>query len=102
MTSYLSHSQCELWGKCPKAYFLTKIEGAPQAPSESLILGSAVHEAFEADGREIMEHGAGRNLAEMWRVFKSALEARIESDDPTRLIGDETYDDIAGKGEAII
>lgn len=59
---HLSHSTCELWSKCPKAYQLQKIERAPQAPSEALILGDACHSAFEADESRL--RGSAHGLAD--------------------------------------
>ncbi len=58
MNRTLSHSTIEMFNGCPQRYFLTKIARVPQAPSEHLILGDAVHQAIQADGERIRDHRA--------------------------------------------
>src|SRR5260221_1304321 len=77
---YLSHSQCEMVSQCMRRYFLTKIEGAPQAPSESLILGSSIHTALEADGLDLMTGYSPLPIEALWSHFLNAPGNTIADD----------------------
>lgn len=102
MGNYLSHSQTETWTQCRKRWFLQKVEGAPQAPSEALILGTAVHAAIEADGRRIMTGETPANIDVLWCDFVGALDEALRNDDPAGLIVDESYADMKDKGDAML
>lgn len=84
----LSHSQIETWESCPRKWRLQKIDRVPQAPSEHLMFGDAIHQAIQADGERLM---AGKSaLPELGLVarFHVALEKRWHQDDPTGMLAD--------------
>lgn len=98
---HLSHSSCEAWAQCRRRWYLQKIEGAPQAPSEALILGTAVHAVIEDDGRELMNgHDSNDLRLHVW--LDGALEDALAKDDPHGLISAEQRRDMRAKGHAII
>lgn len=99
---HLSHSQCETWSQCPLRWHLQRDEGVPQAPSEALILGDAIHQALEADGRAIMRSGKGYTLLTLQGSFEVALEERLEQDDPDGLIPLARVVEMKHKGGAIL
>lgn len=83
----LSHSQLETWGQCPRRWYLTKVAHVPEAPSEHLALGSALHSVLEADGNRKMEgHAEGYPLHEMAEAFEALLEHEMETRDPLGLL----------------
>ena len=98
---YLSHSQCEMVSQCMRRYFLTKIEGAPQAPSESLILGSSIHTALEADGLDLMTGYSPLPIEALWSHFLNALGNHMADDDPSGLLAQQ-LPEIREKGRAIL
>jgi hypothetical protein len=102
VANYLSHSQCSTWEQCPRRWQLEKIERAPRAPSEALILGDAIHQALEADGRALMEDGKGLDLYALSSVFEEALGRRLDSDDPWGLLSGAQHNDMEAKGRAIL
>lgn len=98
---YLSHSQMETWGQCRRRWFLQKIEGAPQAPSEALIVGTAVHSVIEEDGRDLMR-GAVANDAQLQERLENELTRTLATDDPAALISPDAAHDMWQRGRAII
>jgi hypothetical protein len=102
MANYLSHSQCETWAQCPRRWQLTKIERAPQAPAEALILGDAIHQTLEQDGIRRIFDGSPLPLANLLDIFTAALDARIDADDPDELLSYDTTCAMYAKGNAIL
>lgn len=84
----LSHSQIETWDGCPRKWRLQKIDRVPQAPSEHLIFGDAVHQALEADGERLMAGKSALPELALIGIFSTALEQRAQQDDPDGLLLD--------------
>ena len=82
----ISHSQLETWGQCPRRYRLSRIDRVPQAPSDNLIFGDAIHQAIEMDGKRLMDGKPGLSVTALAGVFEAALEYRAAKDDPTGLL----------------
>lgn len=82
----LSHSQMELFHQCPRRWRLTKLDRVPQAPSEALLIGDALHQAVEADGRAWMARQEHIALADLQDIAAAALRTRLERDDPQELL----------------
>ena len=99
---YLSHSQCETISQCPRRWYLQKAEGAPQAPSEALILGAAVHTCLEHAGTAIMEGQTPPTLDDLIDDFADALTIAIADDDPQHMLSVPTLSDMRAKGIAIL
>lgn len=79
---YLSHSRMEAWQQCPRKFDLINLRKVKQAPSESLIIGDAVHQAIERDGRFYMAHGEHLSTDEIRTVAADAVTERTFRDDP--------------------
>lgn len=90
MNRSLSHSQVETFTACPRRWQLTKLDRVPQAPSEHLILGDAVHQAIEQDGRKMLAGMPPLPLPLLVKTFRDALYERMRRDDPQGLLSAET------------
>lgn len=101
MAQSLSHSKIELFARCERQYQLERVERVERAPSEALIIGDAVHQAIEYDGREYIKHGGRIALPELEAVYVSALVERWRKDDPRRLL-EPALDDMEARGLALI
>ena len=102
-TLALSHSQVEMFGQCPRRWWLLKRAGVRRAPSESLILGLAVHAAIEADLRARL---AGEvyplDAATLDAALAEAFTALYEEEDPTDLIAPERRMLLQAQGRAVL
>ncbi len=85
-TLTLSHSQLESFEQCPSKWYLQKIARMPQAPSDALILGDAVHQSIEADGRRRVFTQSGLTMEAMGAIFTRTLETRLAKDDQWGLL----------------
>ena len=82
----LSHSQMELFEQCERRWQLTKALKVRQAPAEALILGDALHQAIEADGRAALRRERRHGLPQLIATFSVALGQRLQMDDPLHLL----------------
>lgn len=99
----LSHSQLETWSQCPRRWYLTKVARVPQAPSESLALGTALHSTLEADlNLELDGSREGHPLAILSEAFEAILWAELEERDPLHLISMETRNTLHARGMAML
>ncbi len=80
----LSHSQIESFAACPRKWYHQKLDKVPQAFSDALVLGSAVHAAIEADGVKIAAGLPRLPLNALTMTFRQALNAEIAKADPFR------------------
>ncbi|MFF9088426.1 RecB family exonuclease [Streptomyces sp. NPDC014991] len=70
LPAHLSHSSRETLERCAKAYFLTRVARAPQAPALWLVGGSAVHEATEHyDLMSVVGNGDVFPAGQVWEVY---------------------------------
>ncbi len=92
MLDHLSHSQIETWQQCPRRWQLTKLDQVPQAPSEHLIFGDAIHQALEADGRSWIEHRIHLPFGRLVALFSDALDRCLAAVDPRCLLAGKTPD----------
>lgn len=99
----LSHSQLETWGQCPRRWYLTKVAKVPQAPSEHLALGSALHSMLEADGNHKLEgHPEGHTLHLLAEMFEALLSVELETRDPLGLLAEEVRATLLPRGLAML
>lgn len=82
----LSHSQMDTFEQCERRWQLTKVLKVRQAPAEALILGDAIHQAIEADGRAALRRERRFGLPQLIATFSVALGQRLQLDDPQHLL----------------
>lgn len=85
-TLWLSHSQLETFEQCARRWELQKVRRVKQAPSEALVLGDAVHQAIETDGRAAIAGERRLGIPELVSLFSASLSVRLVADDPHKLL----------------
>lgn len=98
----LSHSQVEVFGQCPRRWWLLKRAGVRRAPSESLILGLATHAAIEADLRASLAGEAPLPAGALDGPLTEAFAALYAEEDPTGLIAPERRELLLAQGRAVL
>jgi putative RecB family exonuclease len=74
---HLSYSTLNQWERCPKAFQLQKIVGAPQKPAVYFAGGTAVHKATEA-----LDGGVGTEPAQLFEhYFYQEVASLMEAND---------------------
>ncbi|HEX6798316.1 MAG TPA: PD-(D/E)XK nuclease family protein [Ktedonobacterales bacterium] len=102
-TLALSHSQVETFSQCPRRWWLLKRAGVRRAPSESLILGLAVHTAIEVDLRARLEGEAHpMAAATLDAPLAAAFAALYAEEDPTGLIAPDRRELLQEQGRAVL
>src|SRR5260221_10695827 len=79
----------ETWGQCQRRWKHQKLDRVPQAPSEHLIFGDAIHQAIEADGVRLAAGKSGLPHTALAGIFNLALEKRCQDEDPDGLLADK-------------
>src|SRR5579859_6411699 len=97
----LSHSQMDTFCQCPRRWYLTKIARVPQAPSEHLVFGTAIHAAIEEDGRRIAAGRLALPLTYLLATFSAALERECVQVDPHGLLA-ATIPELRVRGIAVL
>lgn len=98
----LSHSQAETWQACPRRWQLTKLDKVPQAPSEALILGSAVHAAIEQDGIRATRREPRMPASLLDLVFRDALNKESIAADPRGMLAPFQRTAMLKRGQAML
>ncbi len=98
----LSHSQAEMWASCPRKWALAKLDKVPQAPSEALILGSAVHAAIEQDGIRAARREPRLPASALDLVFRDALRAEMLGTDPRGMLAPHQRTAMLCRGQAML
>ncbi len=98
----LSHSQVEVFGQCPRRWWLLKRAEVRRAPSESLILGLAVHAAIEADLRVRLAGEPSLPAGALDAPLTEAFAALFAEEDPTWLIAPERRELLPVQGRAVL
>lgn len=98
----LSHSQLETWEQCPARWFHQKIMRYPQAPSDALILGDAVHGAIEEDGKLRRLGVGGWTQGALYGAFVARLDERLAHDDSHELLSAAKRHEMRLRGQAML
>jgi len=99
---WLSHSQIELWEKCPFAWYLTNVLKVPRAPAEALILGNALHAALEADGRQRIADKEQLGMQELAEIADQAMDDELAKADPSGLLSEAKRFNMRHRVQAMI
>lgn len=98
----LSHSQVEVFGQCPRRWWLLKRAAVRRAPSASLILGLAVHVAIEADLRARLANESPLSGDALDAPLAEAFAALFTEEDPTGLIEPARREMLQAQGRAVL
>ncbi len=98
---YLSHWQIETWEQCQLKWAHGKVYKSPAAPSDALILGTAIHAALEADGAAWIEGQRHIALDGLLDVFAQTLQSELALQDPDGLLADHV-DGMHRRGHAML
>ena len=76
-TGYLSHSQIEMYMRCPRQYEFRYVKGEKRPPGVPMALGSSAHEALETTHNHIVEHGTPAPLEQVQAAFSDSYDKNI-------------------------
>lgn len=101
--SHLSHSQLDLFTRCPKQWYADRFEKIEGGPSEALILGSAFHATLEHDGELRRKHKTPLDESNLFDVFlRLHLPKELKEQDPNNALDHMRIKDIELRGEAML
>ena len=81
---YLSHSQIELYKKCPKAYEYKYVLGEDSTPVTAMIQGKSIHAALEANYKQKITSKKDIKVDEVLDTFSKDYDEHIvETEDKT-------------------
>ena len=78
--SHLSHSQINMFLRCPKQYEFRYLEGLVMPPSGNLILGGAGHKALEHNYSQKIDSKKDLNETEVTEYFANEFEERAKEE----------------------
>ena len=78
--SHLSHSQINMFLRCPKQYEFRYLEGLVMPPSGNLILGGAGHKALEHNYSQKIDSKKDLKETEVTEYFASEFEERAKEE----------------------
>jgi len=74
---HVSHSQINMWLRCPKQWEYRYVYGFKSPPSGALIVGSAYHSALEGNFRQKVESLEDLSLGDCLDLYSDAWENRL-------------------------
>lgn len=77
-TGYLSHSQIEMYLKCPRQYYWRYIRDHKRPPGVALTLGSGTHKAAEVTHHHIVDHDVPAPLEMVVAAFSDKFDAQAQ------------------------
>jgi len=83
---HISHSQVNLWKRCPRQWEAKYILGVREKPNENLIIGSCYHSALEENFRFKLETNEDLDMDIIYDVFSTAWANYKERNDGIRWV----------------
>lgn len=77
MLDHVSHSQINMWLRCPRQWQYRYVDGLKIPPSGALIVGSAYHSALEGNFQQKITTQTDLPLADCLDLFSDAWEDRL-------------------------
>ena len=77
MLDHISHSQINMWLRCPKQWEYRYVYGLKSPPSGPLIIGSAYHSALEGNFRQKISSMKDLPLSDCLDLYSDAWEDRL-------------------------
>ena len=78
MLDHVSHSQIEMYLRCPRQWFYRYVEGLKIPPSGSLILGGSYHKALEGNFKQKITSRTDLPVSDCLDIFSDAWNTRIK------------------------
>lgn len=79
----LSHTQVEMYLRCPRQYWFRYVKGESRPPGVALILGGGTHRAVEVTHHHIVDHGVPAPDEMLLDAFSDSFDAAAETADET-------------------
>ena len=81
MLDHISHSQINMWLRCPSQWAYRYVHGIKSPPSGALILGGAYHTALEKNFRQKINSGEDLPLPDCLDLFSDAWNVRLKEEE---------------------
>ena len=97
---HLSHSQINMFIRCPKQYYYRYIEELVSPPSGMLILGKSGHEAIGYNYGQKIESHKDLKTSEVVDYFAEDFDSRVENEEP--VFTDKTPGQLKDSGVSVL
>lgn len=77
-TGHLSHSQIEMYLKCPRQYYFRYVRDEKRPPGIAMTLGSGAHAAVETTHHHIVDHQTPAPVETVLAVFSDRFDKQAE------------------------
>jgi CRISPR/Cas system-associated exonuclease Cas4 (RecB family) len=98
----LSHSQVEMFLRCPRQYWFRYVKGESRPPGVALVLGTGTHKAVETTHHHIVDHGVPAPDELLLDAFSDKFDEAAEEVEPTEWTGDQDRGVIKDKGVRLV
>jgi hypothetical protein len=98
----LSHSQVEMYLRCPRQYWFRYVKGESRPPGVALVLGTGTHKAVETTHHHIVDHGVPAPDEMLLDAFSDKFESAAEDVDATEWTGDQDKGLVKDKGAKLV
>lgn len=75
---HLSHSQIEMYLRCPKQYYYRYIRDIARPPGISLVLGTGTHKALETTHHHIVDYATPAPIEIVLSIFSDSFDKNAE------------------------
>lgn len=81
MLDHVSHSQIEMWQRCPRQWFFRYVRGFKIPPSGALILGGSYHSALEGNFKQKITSHTDLPVVDCLDMFSDAWNTRLQREE---------------------
>jgi len=81
MLDHVSHSQIEMWQRCPRQWYFRYVKGLKIPPSGALILGGSYHSALEGNFRQKVTSHTDLPVDDCLDIFSDAWDIRLSREE---------------------